>query len=89
MAARSEPIANGDHDSLIDRVLWVLGQPDLPIDSRVGPSFQFYPTDWLADRLVVRMSRVAAAIHMQCMCLAWSEHPPCSLPAGDHRRTIA
>lgn len=81
MARRTEPIANGDHEAVIDRVLWLIAQPSLPVDAAVGPSFQFYPKDWLADSKVVKMSRVAAAIHMQSMCLAWSEHPPCSLPA--------
>lgn len=48
-----------------------------------SPAFQFYPKQWLADDNVLLMDLDAQALHLRCMCLAWQQDPPCTLPDDD------
>lgn len=48
-----------------------------------APAFQFYPKQWLGDDKVLAMDWNARAMHMHLMCIAWQQHPPCTLPDDD------
>jgi hypothetical protein len=47
------------------------------------PAFQFYPKQWLGDDLILLMDWDARAMHLHCMCIAWQQTPPCTLPDDD------
>lgn len=48
-----------------------------------APAFQFYWKQWLADDKVMAMSWAARAMHMHFICIAWQQHPACTLPDDD------
>jgi uncharacterized protein YdaU (DUF1376 family) len=47
-----------------------------------APSFQFYPTDWLASTKVALMTPAQEGAYIRLLCYAWSD-PDCSLPDDD------
>jgi hypothetical protein len=47
------------------------------------PAFQFYPKQWLADDQVMRMNWEQRGMHMHLICIAWQQHPACTLPDND------
>jgi len=48
-----------------------------------SPAFQFYPKDWLGDPEIMLMDWDAKAMHLHCICIAWTQSDACSLPDDD------
>ncbi len=84
MGRRKEAIARGSHETLASRVQWLWeNRSEIPVSMEPGPAGQFYFADWLSDGIVRRMSSSARGVHMDSLCSAWLEHPPCSWPASE------
>lgn len=75
-------MGNDWHD-VVDRVLQLQEDPD--IDSKPGPSLQWYPEKWMSDPTVMLMGMAARGVHFHLLNLAWKgfsiegDAPPCSL----------
>ncbi len=50
-----------------------------------SPAFQFYPKQWLGDDKVMLMDFDARGMHLHCMCIAWQQNDPCTLPDDDEK----
>ena len=76
----------GDPETLVWKIRWLLrNQGKLMVDIKPGPAFQFYPDRWISDMKVHLMDPAARGAHIHCMCFAWLESVPCSIPDdADH-----
>lgn len=83
MGNRTEPAAKGDSSTIISRMQWLSEQArnlNGELDLNPGPSFGFYQDRWSSDDLVRIMSMAEKGMHMDLICVAWQQDPPCSLP---------